>query len=616
MLSLAAVSDENETPADRPPRARLARRERAVAATLSLALSLAFWGTALVDIDATGFGDWQMIHHNWEAGYAALTRDGTLGLWDPYHCGGITLVGNPEAQHLSPGFSLAPLFGPTLGVKLLMVLHTFVALFGFYVYARRIERFAPAGAAFGAVAFGAGGFFVAHLSGGHATFAPFCFAPALLYAFERSMGDLRWTAGVAGWMVLTLLEGGTYPFPYFVLLLAFAALRAMVRRRDAVTPLAALGVASALTSLAGAVRVLPIWNTLQRFPRDMPGDDRIGALEVLEFLTRGEFPWRHPDHPYVWPEYTLFIGYGAFAMSALGLMLVLARPRAARRLGLVAGALVFFAFTMGHHGPWSPWGLVHELPIFRGLRVPSRFGVLLTLYVALLAGVGFDGLGALLRRRLGPRVTAGIMGLLLIGAFVRPAILQAPWLDRWHGAPIVREPVDEYFQRSARGYGALYASLPARNLGSVGCYVGNMPWPISRRLRTGPRPQVSGPGEIAAIDFAGARIAFTASLPAEGTLAVNQNFDPHWTSDVGEVVDEGGRLGLRLPAGEHRVEMRYAPTYWPWALALSGLGAALMLVVAWRGRWPAGLGRSLSERDVPGLVHPAAAEVRDDEPGE
>ena len=44
-----------------------------VAATLA---SLAYWAPALLAPGATGLGDWQMVHHNWEVGWVALTRHG------------------------------------------------------------------------------------------------------------------------------------------------------------------------------------------------------------------------------------------------------------------------------------------------------------------------------------------------------------------------------------------------------------------------------------------------------------------------------------------------------------------------------------------------------------
>ena len=42
------------------------------------ALALAYWWPAFRVPDATGFGDWQMVHHNWEAGLIAVLNGGVL----------------------------------------------------------------------------------------------------------------------------------------------------------------------------------------------------------------------------------------------------------------------------------------------------------------------------------------------------------------------------------------------------------------------------------------------------------------------------------------------------------------------------------------------------------
>ena len=77
---------------------RLPSRPALAIALGSLAAACALWSPAFFQLQATGFGDWQFFHHMWEAGYVALTRYGEWPLWDPYHCGGITIFGNPQSH--------------------------------------------------------------------------------------------------------------------------------------------------------------------------------------------------------------------------------------------------------------------------------------------------------------------------------------------------------------------------------------------------------------------------------------------------------------------------------------------------------------------------------------
>jgi len=97
-MSAAGIAPE---PNAHPARTRIATWAAAHAEPLAsiggaLLLAALQWFPAFRDPAATGFGDWQMIHHNWEAAYVALARFGEWPLWDPFHCGGVSILGNPD----------------------------------------------------------------------------------------------------------------------------------------------------------------------------------------------------------------------------------------------------------------------------------------------------------------------------------------------------------------------------------------------------------------------------------------------------------------------------------------------------------------------------------------
>src|SRR5271155_193999 len=57
-------------------------------------------------------------------------------LWDPYKCGGIPLLANPQSIYLTPLFALDLLLGPEIGVHLEVVAHIAIAFAGAYFLAR------------------------------------------------------------------------------------------------------------------------------------------------------------------------------------------------------------------------------------------------------------------------------------------------------------------------------------------------------------------------------------------------------------------------------------------------------------------------------------------------
>jgi hypothetical protein len=565
----------------------LCRAERARVAAASLGAAILFWLPAVIDPASTGFGDWQMIHHNWEVGYVALTRFGEWPLWDPFHCGGITMWGNPESQHLSPFFFLSFVVGTTFATKIMVVAHTWAGLAGMYVLARRHFHLRPPAAAYAAALWCFSGYFAWQISGGHATFISFYLAPWVLLAWRAACADWRWSAALAALMALVAFEGGTYPFPYFVLLLAFDSVVQLVRGVGVARVLGAATLSGALTMALSAARWIPSLLTLARVPRQIDETDAIMPWEIPSMLLRWSFPWRHPDHPYVWPEYSAYIGVAGTVLAVAGTYLALRR----RRYEAVAGMGFFAAFMLGHITDWAPWALLHELPIYRSLRVPSRFAVLFLFYLALVAGLAAQELlprvlaSTPVRRWTAHRPKAArALPALLVGLLVlEPLVYGLGVNNRWHRDPIDTSATAERFHLiRAQDYALVYASLPRRNQGTPTCYVGNLDWPISGALWLGPVPQVrvsDAPGTVEDWDMTANRVEAHVRLEGPGRVTFNQNHDPDWRSNVGEVVEDRGRLAVDLPPGAHELKLRYLPAHLHTSFALSGAGAIAALLL-------------------------------------
>lgn len=537
----------------------------------SVVLTAVFHAPAFFDLDSTGFGDWQQIHHNWEVGAASILRWGEWPLWNPHHCGGVTMLGNPESQHFTPFFPLAIFLEPTRVVKLMLVVHAWLGLVGAYAFARREYRLSALGASVAAVGFAMSGFFAWQMAGGHFTFVGFYLAPWLLLAFRRSVRDLRYVALVAGLLALTVAEGGTYPFPYFLLLLAFDGLVVWLRSpRELVLRgrrVLAAGIgAGLLAALLGAVRFLPILRTLDLYPREEPSYDRMFLPELIDVWTRYDFPWRHPDHPFVWNEYTAFVGWPLFALGLIGILFALRR----KKLELILGLALFTALMLGNRGDSSPWEILHRLPVYDSLRVPSRFSVLATLYLSLLAGLAIDDLRGILARivralgRTAPRALVRSATALAFILVTGPAVaFGAATHTRWDGPHVEGERAPAFHLVRTANYQAEIASLPRRNLGTPSCYAGSMRWVISRRLWVGDSPQarVVGEGSVERSGRTNHTVWADVHLPSRGRVLFNQNYHPDWKESAGRlrVVNDGGSLAVDVPAGDHHVVLRYEP---------------------------------------------------------
>lgn len=572
---------------DRRARARFAGQ-----LGLALGVALAYWSPAFFDPHATGFGDWQMVHHAWEAGRVAIQRHGEWPTWNPFHCGGHSMLGNPESQHFTPFFLLSLAIGTTLALKIFLVVHAALGLFGAYRYARRVQGLSPRASGLAAFAWSSSGFFAWHAAGGHATFAPFWLLPLVLLAWRRAVREPRWTIAVAAWMALVVAEGGTYPFPYLVLALAIEALRTSTRDPGG-SLRAALASAAIFLPLA-AVRLVPILETLERLPRQVADTDGLRVAEIVDFLTARDHAWRVDGHPYVWPEYGTFVGWLVLVLAMVGLGESVAPGRRAAR-GAAISALVFLALVTGDAwGDLAPWSWIHELPVYDSLRVPSRFMVLLTFPLAMLAGHGLDRAIPVARAR-ARRGLALACAAIVVVAIADIAVVTRPIVARWDGAPVdgpdVHDDVAQtlHLIRTPDFHGAI-ARLPGRNVGTLGCYDGAMRWPVSPALWAGDvAPARTDAGQVVGARRTATTFTVEVDLDRAGAVELATNFDPGWRTSAGVPIDSRGLLAVHLPAGHHRVVARFDPPSFRPALAVSvaawvlALGAFVGL--SWRARY-------------------------------
>jgi hypothetical protein len=156
------------------------------------------------------------------------------------------------------------------------------------------------------------------------------------------------------------------------------------------------------------------------------------------------YGWKAITNPMLADEMNLFPGIVAVVLAAVGL--VASRSRV--RFAYVAGLIFSFMMTLGINGFVYRW-LFEYVPLFRGLRSPARFDILVNLSLAILSayGVAFllRGMKHLGRRRL---AGAGIAALLLVEYASAPAVLPAPkpskvdvWLAQQPPAVIVELPL-------------------------------------------------------------------------------------------------------------------------------------------------------------------------------
>jgi hypothetical protein len=252
------------------------------------------------------------------------------------------------------------------------------------------------------------------------------FVPVVWYAFDRLLrgGGLRMAALLAATFVLQALCSN-----YMMVMLAMALVAALVVRPE---PWRAgsrqLWLLLGLAGVVAAIALLPFLMPYYRVRAEQGlvrtlDDVRVYSATWADYLaTAGRLHYRGWAHQFLEGRTALFPGVGGLLLSLVAIVSGVAwrdgRARMALAFGLMGCALSFGAALPGY-----AW--LHEhVPLFQGIRAVARWGFLLLIAVAILAGFGVARLEARWKTRVWwPAVAIGLVGLVTLEALRAPLSL-------------------------------------------------------------------------------------------------------------------------------------------------------------------------------------------------
>lgn len=369
-----------------------------------LAVGVAFAPDAAIGRAVYGYHDLRHHHDPWRAWAAEVWRSGEVPWWAPGAGNGFPLLAEGEGGFLYPPTMLAYVLLPDgLALAWSVLGHQVLAAMGVWALAR---AGGPRGALRGAgglrgagplvagVAYGWSGFLISHTEYLGMQNAAAWLPWALVGTVTGRRGLVALAIGMMG------LAGHPQAAAFGGLL---CGLHAIANRRLAWwLPLAAWG---ALIASPQLLATLELSAFSLREGGVSAGFANVGALPLPE-LIKAVLPYAFGfDRPadIVQTYYHRGDGYWGPGVNAwettfyLGIPVVLLALAGARRArGWAAVAVLALLLMLG--GPL--WELVRQLPGFGGFRFPARFGLWLTLAVALMAGQGVEALRT--ARRPGP----------------------------------------------------------------------------------------------------------------------------------------------------------------------------------------------------------------------
>lgn len=547
---------------------------------LALALSASFLFPITHGTDALDFRYFEFLFDAFRAEVLVFKE---FPAWNPYACGGYPLHANPQSCFLSPFAWPALLIGSVPGLKFYAFAHILVALSGALFLGRALSLASPARWLL-AITFGGSARFAWILQGGQIAMLTYAYFPWLLTVLIRAEKDLRYALVAGAIFALMVFGGGTSGVPLAVLLLIVYAFLRLVLPNHSFCPLLAVLVAFASGLLLSLPKVWPMLVYLLDHPRVVsPQDDSLTLTQVARmFFERraSKFMIDFAREPHLlglhyrwWGEYGSYVGPIIPGLSAVAL----ASRRKETALWAVA-LLIFGAFMLGDGGPYT---LLRQLPIYRDLRVPSRFSILVVLMLALLAAHGLHALHSLLSSRRSKVFSWVIFALIALdmGVFfhqVTASISKRPTQSATFSSFLL--PVVHSGTSLSEGVQKGFVSLD--------CYdpmfeaAGYKSPAYNRLVRMRAPVEAPSYAQIRLIEWSPNRIEFLLTSERETKVLVRQNFDRGWSSSHGKVIDDQGLLAVILPKGTHVVTLDYSPPGLRVGFVVMGLSAIFLIFLA------------------------------------
>ncbi len=325
-------------------------------------------------------------------------RHGTLALWNPHYCFGAPFFGGFQAALLYPLnvlYLILPL-GPA--VNWTIALHIFLA--GVFTYGWAAYRgLRPLACFLAAAIFMFCGAHFPHIYAGHlSNLCSLIWMPLLFLAIDGTFDrpSVRWSLLGMTAMAMQILAG----HPQYVFYTGVAAgiycglcwLKARERKRTALGLAAIVAGGIALTAVQLFTGIQEGRETLRSAGVNydfaamfsLPPENLVTFIAPGFFGSLKDFPYW--GRCYLW-EMSLFISVAGLLLAVVGAIW----GERSRRRFCGTMIVVLAVLALGSHTPLFKL-LYHWVPGFSSFRGNSKFIALMSLFLALLAGIGLDGL--------------------------------------------------------------------------------------------------------------------------------------------------------------------------------------------------------------------------------
>lgn len=574
------------------------RREVKQLILLSLAFAFVFVYPVLCDSSvstAPGIGTWllkpQLAHFTtvpsdgadrdmfaqlrWVP-YYTLTHFHQFPFWNPYKCGGMSMLGNPESSIVTPFLLLYLIFGLVPGILLEIYLHVAIMFAGGYVLGRELGL-VPLAALVLAAMFPSSSWLSLHMAVGHLNFLSIAYVPWILALLIASCRLHRWHLAMLGGLLcgLTLTEGN-YGFVFAAMLVAIVAVWYAIIQLS-IRPLVAAAVIGIFGLAFSLPKLIPTAEMLKINPRDWGISYLTWPGALISLFSRYQDLNHKMVASFFFSEYAGYIGAPFILLALIGTF-----GQWRKSIPWVLGTVFFLFLYRGDIGPNSLTVWLRLLPLGGNIGLCGRWVIPLVFCVGVLAALGAQSLCE------PPQQWARTLAKVLFVVGVADAWLVCAPNYRYllqQQQPAPERPAE--FRQYWSEFPVPLTSIAMAGMGSTNC--GGVGYQVSRGSVLGYNETfyrgdyyLLDAGHVSEIRWTPNRMTYEVSASEPTSLVINQTLYPGWhlARGNGLVYPESGLIAVRVPPGRQQIELVYTPHHIV-AASVVALFALAMLIVVW-----------------------------------
>ncbi len=567
---------------------KLNERCKSESALFFIVLSVVSFLVAIFYTLFSEFGrDWPYFNSLSYFNRSSVMNWGVFPIFDPWHCGGVNALANPQNRLFSPWFLLDLLLPSQFANMASLVLYGALGAWGMF----RLSRFFDLSeniSIFLAVLFINANWFGLHFAEGHIAFGSFQLLPWIfvcVFQIERKTYSLALGALLA-WF---LLDGGVYPFvfSFFAIPTAIFLMNPDERRKKfralakQIPWLSGVGFASLFLSAPKWVAVL--WEHASR----VPNLDHVSYSGPL-LLKALFFPFNQvggKNYVLGVHELACYIGLPAVLLIAWQFRRGKIKWRENRKLLVALGFWLFVA------GGWlieiNPWNAIFQrLPLFNNAHVQSRTLILFYLLFLLLLGRAVSQLNG------ARKSTIALLVFLLLESWIvknypmYQVAVQGPY--KLSGYSTIQSQTVKSTVLGHDNYRGIY-HYQRGDLSTKICYDKIFAdYPTLHEHEPNYKGEVeleNRDGTATILRFTPAELALAHDAKAPFMVVVNTRHSDHWKPihPGTKVVSRAGeRLKLEVSHAVHTTVLQFLPRYLWWLMGAYVLGLTMFLWLARR----------------------------------